>query len=63
MLYVFGFERIGVVISDLYFIDPNPMPGQEGELEIRPVFELEDFAPGEAVEHHRRVGEEMSRQK
>ncbi len=24
---------------------PNPMPGQEAELEIRQVFEAEDFAP------------------
>ncbi len=30
MLYVFGFERVGVVVSDLYFVDPNPKPGQEG---------------------------------
>ena len=30
MLYVFGFERTGVVISDLYFIDPQPVRGQEG---------------------------------
>jgi hypothetical protein len=22
---------------------PNPMPGEEGEIEIRPVFEMEDF--------------------
>lgn len=40
MLYVFGFERIGVVVSDLYFVDPNPGPGQEGaehgvRLEVR----------------------------
>lgn len=41
MLYVFGFETIGVVISDLYFLDPEPEPGQgEGpergvRLEIR----------------------------
>ncbi|MFF4160173.1 hypothetical protein [Streptomyces sp. NPDC001678] len=40
MLYAFGFERIGVVASDLYFIDPHPTPGQEGaehgvRLEIR----------------------------
>jgi len=40
MLYVFGFERIGVVVSDLYFVDPNPAPGQEGaehgvRLEVR----------------------------
>ncbi|HEY5012898.1 MAG TPA: hypothetical protein VIK61_09360 [Acidimicrobiia bacterium] len=30
MLYAFGFERIGVVAGDLYFVDPNPGPGQEG---------------------------------
>lgn len=40
MLYVFGFERTGVVISDLYFVDPAPHPGQEGaehgvRLEVR----------------------------
>jgi len=30
VLYVFGFERLGVVLSDLYFADPNPEPGNEG---------------------------------
>jgi hypothetical protein len=40
VLYVFGFESIGVVISDLYFVDPNPGEGQEGaergvRLEVR----------------------------
>ena len=40
MLYAFGFERIGVLVSDLYFVDPNPPPGQEGpehgvRLEVR----------------------------
>ncbi len=40
MLYAFGFERIGVLVSDLYFVDPNPHPGQEGpehgvRLEVR----------------------------
>jgi hypothetical protein len=40
MLYVFGFERVGVVMSDLYFVDPAPLPGQEGaergvRLEVR----------------------------
>jgi hypothetical protein len=30
MLYVFGFERVGVVVGDLYFVDPEPRPGQEG---------------------------------
>jgi hypothetical protein len=30
MLYAFGFERVGVVVGDLYFVDPNPGKGQEG---------------------------------
>jgi hypothetical protein len=30
VLYVFGFERVGVVVGDLYFVDPNPIKGQEG---------------------------------
>lgn len=30
MLYAFGFDRYGVVVSDLYFVDPNPGKGQEG---------------------------------
>ncbi len=30
MLYAFGFERVGVVVGDLYFVDPNPGSGQEG---------------------------------
>ena len=42
MLYVFGFERTAVVLSDLYFVDPNPHKGQEGpehgvRLEIRKI--------------------------
>jgi hypothetical protein len=40
VLYAWGFDRIGVVASDLYFEDPDPTPGQEGaergvRLEIR----------------------------
>jgi hypothetical protein len=40
MLYAWGFERIGVVAGDLYFVDPDPSPGQEGaergvRLEVR----------------------------
>ena len=40
MLYVFGFERTGVAVGDLYFVDPDPPPGQEGaergvRLEVR----------------------------
>ncbi len=25
---------------------PDPMPGEESEIEIRPLYEMEDFAPG-----------------
>jgi hypothetical protein len=40
MLYMFGFQHIGVVVSDLYFVDPDPDEGQEGaergvRLEVR----------------------------
>ena len=30
MLYAFGFETLAVLVSDLYFVDPAPMAGQEG---------------------------------
>jgi hypothetical protein len=29
MLVAFGFEALGVVLGDIYFIDPTPMAGQE----------------------------------
>jgi hypothetical protein len=40
VLYVFGFEQTAVVLSDLYFVDPNPAKGQESpehgaRLEVR----------------------------
>jgi len=40
MLYLFGFERVAVVMSDLYFLDPDPGENQEGaergvRLEVR----------------------------
>lgn len=30
--------------------------GKEGEIEVRPLFELEDFAPGVAIERFRDLG-------
>ena len=30
MLYAFGFERVGVVVGDLYFVNPRAARGQEG---------------------------------
>jgi hypothetical protein len=40
LLQLFAFNRIGVVLSDLYFVDPRPGAGQEGpergvRLEVR----------------------------
>jgi len=40
MLYAFGFERFGVLVSDMYVVIPDPLPGQEGaergvRLEVR----------------------------
>lgn len=37
------------------------VPFTEGEVEIRQVFELEDFPGGEAIEHHRQLAEKISR--
>jgi hypothetical protein len=46
MLQAFVFERVGVVVGDLYFLDPNPHPGQEGaEHGVR--LELRVFDRGE----------------
>jgi len=38
---------------------PNPMPGPS-EIEIRPVYEIEDFEENEAWERHRKLRERMS---
>ena len=38
---------------------PAPAGGGDGEIEIRQVFELSDFAPGEAIEHHQRLRNEL----
>ena len=37
------------------------VPFQEGEVELRQIFELEDFGESEAVEHHRKIGEQLTR--
>jgi len=34
---------------------PHPHGGGDAEIELRQVFELEDFAPSEAVQHHREL--------
>ena len=40
---------------------PNPHAG-ESELEIRQVFELDDFGDSAAVDLHRRLGDEIAKQ-
>ena len=39
---------------------PNPH-NEESEIEIRQLFELEDFGESDAIEHHRRLGEQMKK--
>ena len=41
---------------------PNPMPGTEPEVEIRPVFETEDFAPSDPTGEHRAAEERLRAQ-
>ena len=40
--------------------EPDPKTGAEPEVELRRLHELEDFTPGPAVEHHRKVGEQLA---
>ncbi len=49
MLYAFGFQRFGVVLSDLYFIDPNPAqpPGSFDRTHHHPAFR--DWEPSSRV--------------
>jgi hypothetical protein len=44
---------------------PAPHEGDngEGEIEIRQFFELDDFAPSEAVERHRELGKKLAAKK
>jgi hypothetical protein len=44
---------------------PDPMPGEEGELEIRPLFEMEDFGDNATVEvreRNQRLQSEIEKQ-
>jgi len=38
-------------------------PGEQCEIEVRQFFELEDFQPSEAVEHHKEVGRKLAASK
>jgi len=38
---------------------PNPMM-EDSDIEVRQIFELEDFGESPAVDHHRQLGEELA---
>lgn len=40
---------------------PAPHENGEGEIEVRQFFELDDFAPSEAIERHRELSKEMDK--
>jgi hypothetical protein len=43
---------------------PNPHGGEaEGEIELRQLFELDDFAPSDAIEDARKLEEELAKKK
>jgi hypothetical protein len=42
---------------------PAPHDNGEGEIEIRPYFELEDFAQSEAIDRARELGEKLEKSK
>jgi hypothetical protein len=51
MLQLFAFDRVGIVLGDIYFLDPEPSPGQEGlergvRLELRLMSQLDLEQPG-----------------
>ncbi len=43
--------------------DPDVHMGGEGEIELRQVYELEDFGESPAIEHHRKLGDELAKNK
>jgi len=43
--------------------EPDPRTGVEPEIELRRLFELEDFAPNAAIDHMRALQQELTKQK
>ena len=60
---VAGFWVIQVKSKDEAIEWAKRVPFEDGEVELRPFFELEDFAPGPAVEHHKEIGRQLEKQK
>jgi hypothetical protein len=56
-----GFWLIQVKSKDEAIEWAKRVPFEEGEIEIRQIFELEDFGASEAIEQHRRLREEVAK--
>jgi hypothetical protein len=55
-----GFWLIQAKSKDEALAWAKRVPFEDGEIEVRQVFELEDFGPSEAVDHHARLREQIS---
>jgi hypothetical protein len=61
---VAGFWIIQVKSKDEAIEWAKRIPFADGEeVELRPFFELDDFTPGPAIEHHKEVGRQLEKQK
>lgn len=58
---VAGFWMIQVKSKDEAVAWMKRAPFQEGEVEVRQVFELEDFTPGAAIDKHLELREQLAR--
>ena len=56
-----GFWLIQVRSKDEALEWARRVPFQEGEVEVRQVFELEDFGPSDAVERHAQIREQLAK--
>ena len=56
-----GFWLIQVKTKEEAIEWTKRVPFEESEIEVRQVFELEDFGPSEAVEHHAQLREQIAK--
>jgi hypothetical protein len=58
-----GYWLIQVKSKDEALAWAKRVPFSEGEVELRQLFELDDFAPSDAIDHHREIERELAKQK
>ena len=58
---VAGFWLIQVKSKEEAIEWARRVPFQDGEIEVRQVFELEDFGPGEAVDRHAKLRDQLAK--